>query len=125
MTVLIIQMLVKHYRVPFFEQLHRALLGDRIRLQVAYSKPPDRESLKGDNASLPPEIGMEVDAHWYLRNRLLYQPLLREISGADLIIVEQANKYLLNLLILGLSRSGLKKVAFWGHGRSWQGRRLS
>ncbi|PYV79075.1 MAG: hypothetical protein DMG96_05390 [Acidobacteria bacterium] len=125
MKVLIIQSLMKQYRVAFFQQLHRALLRDGIHLQVAYSKPTFCESLKGDNASLPPEIGAEVDGRWLFGNRVLYQPIIRNIAAADLIIIEQANKYLLNPLILGLSRTKLKKVAFWGHGRSRQGKGTS
>jgi glycosyltransferase involved in cell wall biosynthesis len=121
MKVLIVQSLMKQYRVAFFQQLHRALLRDGVHLQVAYSKPRFCESLKGGNASLPPEIGEEVDGRWLFGNRVLYQPIIRNIAAADLIIIEQANKYLLNPLILGLSRSKQKKVAFWGHGRNRQG----
>ncbi|OHD76114.1 MAG: hypothetical protein A2V99_03540 [Spirochaetes bacterium RBG_16_67_19] len=47
---------------------------------------------------------------------MLLQPVLRRVLTADLVIVEQANKHLINYLLLLLSRLRLKKVAYWGHG---------
>lgn len=64
-----------------------------------------------------PPSGMrrEIEGYWLLGNKLLYQSVLREALAADLVIVEHANRYLMNHILLMLSALGLKKVAFWDH----------
>jgi len=42
------------------------------------------------------------------------------LQGADLVILEQANKYLLNYYLLSLPRPRRPRIAFWGHGRNRQ-----
>jgi hypothetical protein len=118
--VLIIQSQIKQYRVPFFDKLHAALEKDGITLQVGYSDPPVCEREKRDNCDLSSEYGLKVKGYWGLGHRAIWQPLLREVVAADLVIVEHANKYMLNHLLLPCSALGLKKVAFWGHGRNRQ-----
>lgn len=122
-TVLIIQAQVKHYRVALFDGLHEALAVDGIRLRVAYSDPSPREKKKGDSSELSSEYGIKVKGIWICGERVLWQPLLREILAADLVIVEQANKHLINYILLMLSALHLKQIAFWGHGRNRQSRR--
>jgi len=56
-----------------------------------------------------------VPGHWFF-NKFLYQPLWRQILSADLIITGSEVKYVINPLLLLLSRLGLKTVAFWGLG---------
>jgi L-malate glycosyltransferase len=120
--VLIIQSQMKQYRVPFFAGLHRALALDGIALRVAYSDPSRREARKGDNRDLPAEYGLKVRGVWMCRDRVLFQSVLKEVMAADLVIIEQANKYVWTHLLLALSILRLKKVAFWGHGRNRQAR---
>jgi glycosyltransferase involved in cell wall biosynthesis len=113
--VLIIQAVMKQYRVPFFTKLHAALLKDGIELTVAYSPQNSREALRQDDDELPLEFGHKVDAYWFA-DRFLYQSVLLEISRADLVIVNPENKYILNPFLLLLSALRLKTVAFWGLG---------
>jgi L-malate glycosyltransferase len=115
--VLIIQSQVKQYRVPFFDKLHELLQRDHVDLRVAYSDPVGREAEKEDTAELSPEYGLKIRAHWFYGNRLVYQPIWRPSQGCDLVIVEQANKHLMNHVFLWLSAMGLRKTAFWGHGK--------
>jgi len=122
MRALIIQAQMKQYRVPVFEKLHVALAREGISLRVAYSDPPVSEVGKGDNRDLPLEYGIKVRAFRACGERILYQPLLHEVFAADFVIVEQANKHVLNYLMLLLSALGIKKVAFWGHGKNRQRR---
>lgn len=119
-TVLIIQAQMKHYRVPLFDKLHAALAEDGVELRVAYSDPPPQELGKKDNAELTEEYGVKVRGYWLFGHRILYQPLASEIARADLIIVEQAAKNVLNIPLLLLRQLRLKKVAFWGHGKNWR-----
>jgi L-malate glycosyltransferase len=121
LKVLFVEPQMKQYRVPFFTKLHTALQLSGIDLRVAYSPPDDRENRKQDNTDLPEAIGVRVKGYGFLGNRLVFQPLLREVVWADLVIVDQALKYILNFFLLALSRFKVKKVAFWGHGRNRQG----
>jgi L-malate glycosyltransferase len=113
--VLIVQSRVKRYRLPFFVGLYSALKQDGIDLTVAYSAPNGEHLVRADQADLPKEFGRKVKGHWFA-DRLLYQPLWREIMRADLLIVGPENKFLINPSLLLLSGLGLKRVAFWGLG---------
>lgn len=113
--VIIIQQVMKHYRLPLFLHLHDTLSRQGIELTVAYSDPNEAHSARKDGAELPEGLGLKVNAYWFL-NRLLYQPLWRRIAKADLVIVGPEVKYLINPVLLLMSALGLKKVAFWGLG---------
>ena len=113
--VLIIQSVMKHYRVPFFVQLHDALALDGIELTVAYSSPNDDHATRRDDAELPSAWSRKVKAYWF-RNLLIFQPLWRDVMEADLVIVTPEIKILNNPLLLLMSFLNLKKVAFWGLG---------
>jgi glycosyltransferase involved in cell wall biosynthesis/peptidoglycan/xylan/chitin deacetylase (PgdA/CDA1 family) len=118
--VLIIEAQIKRYRKPFYERLYAALREEGVRLRVVYCAPAPAEAQKHDNCELPREYGVKVKAFWLARGRLLFQPALREVIAADLVVIEQANKFILNHLLLILSLCGLKKVAFWGLGENLQ-----
>jgi glycosyltransferase involved in cell wall biosynthesis len=119
-SVLITLDQMKQYRVPLFEKLHAVLADDGVDLRVAYSDPPPRELAKQDNTELPAEYGIKVPGYWFFGHRMLYQPVAREIARADLVIVEQANRYVWNHLLLMLEILGKKRIAFWGHGENKQ-----
>lgn len=113
--VIIIQQVMKHYRLPFFTQLHEALSKQGIDLTIAYSDPNEAHAARKDGAELPPNMGLKVKAYWFF-NRFLYQPLWNKIFEADLVIVGPEVKFLINPVLLLLSALNLKKVAFWGLG---------
>jgi glycosyltransferase involved in cell wall biosynthesis len=113
--VIIIQQVMKHYRLPFFLQLHEKLARQGIELVVAYSDPNSAHASRKDGAELPQGWGIKVRAYWFF-GRLLYQPLWKQIAAADLVIVGPEIKYLINPILLVLSALRLKRVAFWGLG---------
>ena len=118
-SVLLVQCGAKQYRVPFFDGLHAALARMNVTLRVAYSDSSPSDQQRGDDVVLDPTYGVRVPARWLAGDRLVYQPVSELARGADLVIVEQANKQLINLLILLLrARVGGPKVAFWGQGRN-------
>jgi len=123
--VLIVEAQMKQYRVAFYERLYAALSDANIQLRVAYSNPSLKEASKKDTCDLPDEYGVKVKAYWLVRERLILQSLLQETVKADLVIVDQANKFLLNHLLLPLGLVRIKRTAFIGHGfnaredRSW------
>ena len=117
-TVLVVQALAKQYRVPFFDGLHGALGAEGVRLKVAYGDPPPTEGAKRDDVVLERPYGVHVGGRWLLGDRLFYQPVLPLARRADLVIVEHANKQLVNVPLLVRSRLGRGKLAFWGQGRN-------
>jgi L-malate glycosyltransferase len=113
--VLIIQAEMKHYRIPFFNLLYDALKREGIELTVAYSNSNPLHSARNDRADLPAPIGHLVSGRWFF-GRFLYQPLWQQILASDLVITGSEIKYLLNPILLIMSRIGIKTVAFWGLG---------
>jgi L-malate glycosyltransferase len=115
LRVLIIQSVMYRYRVPFYTGLYDALQRDGIDLRVAYSGPSGVHAGSKNIGELPRQYGIEVKGYW-LWNRLLYQPVWKEIAGADLVIVTPEAKFLINPVLLLLSALRMKTVAFWGLG---------
>ncbi len=67
-------------------------------------------------------MGKKVPRFYACHDRVLLQLLsCAHVTRSDLIIIDQANGCLHNYGLLLLSRLGLKKVAFWGHGYNRQG----
>lgn len=118
--VLIVEEQIKQYRRPFYEGLCAALCKEGVQLRVVYSAPPPSEVQKRDNCDLPPEYGLKVKAYRMAKGRLLFQPTFRELAAADLVIIDHANRFLLNHLLLPVSLLKLKRVAFWGLGKNLQ-----
>jgi glycosyltransferase involved in cell wall biosynthesis len=116
--VLIVQAMAKHYRAAFFDGLCAALARDGVRLRVAYGEPPPAERSKSDNIELDPAYGVRVPGRWWWGDRLHYQPVLPLARTADLVIVEQANKNLVNLPLILQARLGRTQIAYWGQGRN-------
>ncbi len=118
--VCIIQAVAKQYRRPFFDSLHARLKADGVALTVLYSDPNKLEAERKDAVDLPTAYGHKIRAYWSGDYRMVYQPCLSRAIAADLVIVEQASKHVLNYM-LGIMRAfGLVRMAYWGHGRNWQ-----
>lgn len=114
--VLFIEAQMKQYRVPFYERLYAALSDAGIQLRVAYSDPCRTEKSKQDTCDLPAKYGVKVKGRWLIPEKLIFQAVLGEIVRADLVVLDQANKFLLNHLILPMSLARIKRTAFVGHG---------
>src|SRR5262245_2487519 len=111
-SVLIVQAQAKQYRVPFYDGLNSALARQVLRRPVAHRDPPPSEEQNAHNFALPAADGVNVPGRWYLRDRVLYQPVLGLARDADLVIAEHANKQLVNLPLLLRARLGHGKLAF-------------
>ncbi len=118
-AVCIIQPVMKQYRIPFFKALADLLASDGIELQVVYGTPWAAERRRNDHSDLPPPLGRRVESRM-LGGKLLWLPVARPWLAADLVVVEHANKNLLNFPLAVLWRLGLKRLAYWGHGRDRQ-----
>ncbi len=118
--VLIIEAQIKRYRRPFYDRLNSALRKEAVQLKVVYSAPTLPEGQKHDNCELAREYGVKVKGYWIAKGRLLFQPAFREIASADLIVIDHANRFVLNHFLLPLSFLKLKRTAFWGLGEYLQ-----
>ena len=115
--VAIVQRTLVQYRREFFDGLKNALAEEGVELTLIYGKQSKDEGLKND----------EMDLEWgkYIPNitiklgskNLIWQPCLNDLKDKDLVIVEQANKLLLNYFLILVKRFYGIKLAFWGHGR--------
>jgi glycosyltransferase involved in cell wall biosynthesis len=118
--VLILYKFLPQYRLEFFEQLKIALNKEGVELELIYGKLKNTDSLKKD----------EVEISWarFVPNKvirlgkteLVWQPCLRYMKGIDLVIVEQANKLVINYLLMLIRYFSGFKFANWGHGRNMQ-----
>lgn len=120
--VTIIQRILPHYRVPFFEALHCELARDGIELQLIYGQEYPGTVPRSELLKHPWTIRIE---NRYLNTPLgqvVWQACLSHLQDSDLIVVEQANSLLLNYWLM-ISRGRCKhRLAFWGHGRNFQAR---
>jgi glycosyltransferase involved in cell wall biosynthesis len=118
--ITIIQRIVPHYRVPFFEALHHELVRSGIEVRLIYG-----QEFPG---TVPCSVMMEYPWAVRIDNRylnspfgqLVWQPCLGELQDSELIVLEQANSLLLNYWLMANQKSGKFKLAFWGHGRNFQ-----
>ena len=58
---LIIQEVMKHYRVPFYQRLYKLVKESGYDLQVSYSSPQEKDLKKNDNADLPIEYSKKIN----------------------------------------------------------------
>lgn len=105
---------IEHYRVDFFARLYQTLQDKQVCLQVITGE------YQGDTEDMPWLIIIPNKSISIIGRELIWQPCLEHIKDSDLVIVEQANKLILNYYLLALRAFTKKKLAFWGHGRNFQ-----
>lgn len=113
-VVVVVQQVLRQYRLAFWQQLHAALANQNIRLLVLFGQPDDFEAQKRDTVSSPP-------AQWFIPCDVAeLGPLIwqyhRCLQSADLVICEHASRHLLPWFL----RLQGKKLAWWGHGYDHQ-----
>lgn len=117
--ILILYKFLPQYRIEFFNQLKVALANINIELELIYGNSP----LFGKEK-------IEVNIEWakFIPNHnfkignvnLIWQPCLKYLKDSDLIIVEGANRLLINYYLMFARHFSKYKLAFWGHGRNLQ-----
>jgi glycosyltransferase involved in cell wall biosynthesis len=121
--VVIIETQIKQYRKRFLLELAARLRASDIELKVAYSDSNSSERERGDTIELDEGVGVKIPAVWLFGERLVLQHAWPLVRHADLVITEQSNKLAFNLVLLALSQLGMKRLAYWGHGRNRQATR--
>lgn len=119
--ITIYQRVLPHYRVPFFERLYEILLEHDIQLQVVFGKEK--------SGTVPKTV--QIDAPWATYKKVNYLDFFgaelifqragwRDLTLGNVVIVEQANRLLINYLLYFLRAIGVIKLGFWGHGKNFQ-----
>ncbi|MFW0716671.1 glycosyltransferase family 4 protein [Pedobacter sp. N23S346] len=117
-NVLILYKSMPQYRLEFFSLLHKKLAEKSIHLHLIYGNVDSQ----GKNDSREIDFGQFRPNKFFNlgKKAFIWQPCLAEIETADLVIVEQANKLLINYVLLYRRLVSGKKFAFWGHGSNMQ-----
>jgi len=115
--VVIVQYRLTHYRIRFYEILHTLLGENGVQLRVVYSAPSEEpgggDLINALYAHLP--WGEQVPSR-VLPGGVVRQPILRRTRNADLVIVSDGTKHMLNYAPYLLPIFKTPKIAFWGHG---------
>lgn len=116
--VVVIQRTLPHYRVPLFNLLRELLEEQGIDLELIVGEAAIWESSKNDEGSLPWAKTVKNRYINFGKRHAVWQPVWGLTRGADLVVVEQASRLLINYPLLFSRRFGGPKIAFWGHGRN-------
>lgn len=123
--VAIVYKSLPQYRRRFYELLKERLAERDIDFILVYGQPGHSEASKKDSIEL--EWAHKIENRIFrLGSREVYwQPCMSLLKGTDLVIVEQASKLLVNYWLMLQNQLGIRKVAFWGHGRNFQSHNAS
>lgn len=118
--VIIVQRVLPHYRIQFFDLLYQSLLEKNVELKVLYGTEYPGEVPK--TTICQEKWAVRIDNKYFdvLGRRLVWQSCLHMLKGADLVVLEQASRLLLNYILLFVYRFKIKKISYWGHGKNLQ-----
>lgn len=120
MRAVFLTAVLTHYRVPFHERARELMGRAGIRYELIFGQPKRDEAAKADTTSLP--WATRIENRYFPLGRLTWQPALRHIRGADLVILGQENRLLLNYILQLTPRRLRPAIALFGHGRNFQAR---
>lgn len=119
-TITIVQRVLPHYRIPFFTKLKEDLRASGIEMKLIYGQEFPGAVPKTVPIDEPWALKIQNSYFTLMNTELVWQPSLQHLNGSDLIIFEQANRLLLNYLLLGRLVGNGAKIAYWGHGKNFQ-----
>jgi L-malate glycosyltransferase len=120
--VAIIWRYLPDYRVPFYRGLKEYLAQRNVELQLIYGPSNGNGPVDEMQNALPWAECVNHRSATIGGIEVCWQPYGPYIRDADLVIVEQANRLLLNYWLIAKRRFSRQKIAFWGHGRDLQTR---
>ena len=118
--VLIVQTSIRQYRKEFYEQLRQTLLKNDIELILITSRVNGAEALKNDEVEISWSYIVKNRTFKVIKLEFVWQTYLGFIKDVDLIIVENANKHLMNYFLAFYRHFAKFKFAYWGHGRNFK-----
>ena len=86
--VFIIYKFLPKYRVDFYQLLKKELFNYNIDLQLIYGQSNKTDALKGDETVIEWAQFVPNKRYYLGKTELLWQPCLKYLKGADLIIVQ-------------------------------------
>lgn len=113
-VVVVVQQVLRQYRLAFWQQLQHELAAQQVQLLVLFGQPDSFEAQKRDTISSPP-------TPWFVPCDVKeFGPFVWQhhacLASADLVICEHASRHLLPFWL----RMRGKKLAWWGHGYDHQ-----
>jgi glycosyltransferase involved in cell wall biosynthesis len=121
--VVIVKRYDREFRLPLYDLLGSKLNEKGAELEIIYGQPDRWEAKNIKDLIRPHRWGKQVQNRYIGKGKraICWQPALRRTRNADLVIVQQGNRELLNYGLL-LRRMFRKKpaFAFWGHGMNFQ-----
>jgi glycosyltransferase involved in cell wall biosynthesis len=118
--VVFLTALLTHYRLPFHQRVRDLLAQEGVQYELIHGQPAGGDATKRDTATLT--WARQVENRVFASGRLIWQPASDSLQGADLVIIGQENKLLLNYLLQLMPRSLRPRIALFGHGRNFQAR---
>jgi len=112
--VLIIKSNLEPYRLPFYSGLDRRLSKEGVSLSVAV---PKHRCGSATGKWLHPVKGVELA---FGSKKLCWQSASRDARTADLIVVQQSARELINYKLAALKQVSKYRLALWGHGTEFQ-----
>jgi glycosyltransferase involved in cell wall biosynthesis len=116
----IIQRIVPHYRVPFFDLLADKLNAQGIELRVVYGQESPGTVPKSVRVEREWAVFVDNSYGRFIGVDFVWQPVLSHVRGANLVVIEQANRLLVNYLFILKRFFTNFNLAFWGHGKNLQ-----
>ena len=116
--VVVVQQYLAQYSVPFFERLRPLLQRSGVELVLLHGQPQGGDASRGDAATIAWATRIQNRRVPLLGGAVYWQPCLGNAMQADPIVVEQASRLMVNYVLLALQMAGVKRLAFWGHGRT-------
>lgn len=116
--VAIVQPAVPHYRVPFFTRLISAAGEEGIHIDVFAGEAPIGTRGRGDSSDAPFVNWLDTQ-EFKIRGRALFYKVTAPVRRGeyDLVILEHAVRNIEAYELL--MRLGGRRIAFWGHGRTY------
>ena len=118
--ILILCTTLPHYRKDFFTLLRTELAKQGIELVLIYGKPAVPSTLNENEVGFGWAKLIPYKLFRIGKNELIWQPCIKYLKEKDLVVVESANRLLINYFLIFARHFSFYKLAFWGHGRNLQ-----
>jgi L-malate glycosyltransferase len=109
-----------HYRIPLYKELKKRLEQNSIEMTVVYGDTSPHVRDKKDTGYLQWAQWVKNRSIKIGSTELLWQECFGHINNADLVVVQQENRMLVNYWLLLRRILTRQKIAFWGHGMNCQ-----
>ena len=114
-VAMVFKYLLQH-RIAFCERLRDQLEARGIELRLIYGQPGPEDAPRQDEADLAWARRIRNVVVPLGRRELFWQPVLPLLREADLVVVNDASKLLLNYVLFLQQIVGRQRVALLGHG---------